>query len=524
MTKLSDAQVLAAAAQDRLVYVEAVPGSGKTSIAAERYGYLRYHSGDLRGVLGLTFNRAASIELRQRIELRWGVCAVTWPHRVVTFDQLHVDALTHLLRERKVMWLENDILPLDVRDDYVNMQGFRAFFCEGEYGRVADLDDKCVVVSRSRKMRVSSSGFSKKECHERALKEGVVSHDDVRSILLSAVKRDDLRQAVTEWLVCNYRALIVDEVYDADSLDLAFVSLAAEAGLSVTIVGDPWQTLYAWRGAKPELVSAVLNGSHDMAITDGCYDGFVKYEQVSSFRFQGPQVSLTADLRAGVGVTLPVVESTEVDVALARCWADLWCVGSNVLPLSFGTVYNKVDAVMNLLLDVVTRSRFGQGSFGYDGAVTKLGLSIDNFRERRDGLFVPMLESLSRDCSEMSCASVLTELCLAVKSLGVSKPPVTGQIKQTAVRRLGALGVRLLQENLIPGLTVFQAKGREWDRVGVVLSNEQNRMLKSGLQPFKDGWFNEEQCIIYVALTRARLCCGKLENCNSESVTESKKA
>lgn len=51
------------------------PGSGKTTIAAERYGYLRYQRGDTRGVLGLTFNRAAAAQLRRRIHARWAKTA-----------------------------------------------------------------------------------------------------------------------------------------------------------------------------------------------------------------------------------------------------------------------------------------------------------------------------------------------------------------------------------------------------------------------------------------------------------------
>ncbi len=67
MVKLTNAQVLAAAAPDRLVNVISAPGSGKTTIAAERYGYQRYQAGDLRGVLGLIFNRSAAAELRRLI-------------------------------------------------------------------------------------------------------------------------------------------------------------------------------------------------------------------------------------------------------------------------------------------------------------------------------------------------------------------------------------------------------------------------------------------------------------------------
>lgn len=153
MVKLTNAQVIAAAATDRLVNIIAAPGSGKTTIAAERYGYQRYQTGDLRGVLGLTFNRAAAAELRRRIDLRWGTNCIRPAHRVITFDHLHVDLLTQLLRLGKLTW-PNGITALDVRDDYRGFKGYR-FLKNGSYERFASLDNRSIV-SKSRKVATRS--------------------------------------------------------------------------------------------------------------------------------------------------------------------------------------------------------------------------------------------------------------------------------------------------------------------------------------------------------------------------------
>ena len=172
MIQLTDAQVLAAAAPDRLVNIISAPGSGKTTIAAERYGYLRYQTGDLRGVLGLTFNRAAAAELRQRIELRWGTNCIRPAHRVITFDHLHVDLLNHLLSEGKLTWPKS-IATLDVRDDYRGLAGFR-FLKNGGYKRFATLDDNRRIGSYSQKVTKPCWGIGRIECHENILKNGIV--------------------------------------------------------------------------------------------------------------------------------------------------------------------------------------------------------------------------------------------------------------------------------------------------------------------------------------------------------------
>ena len=494
MMQLTNAQVLAAAATDRLVNVVSAPGSGKTTIAAERYGYLRYQRGDTRGVLGLTFNRASAAELHRRIHARWGTNCIRPAHRVVTFDHLHIELLTRLLRLGKLTW-PNGITTLDVRDDYLSFKGYR-FLKTGSYERFATLDANRSVVSEGRKVAKPRSGIGSVADHRAVLDAGVVSHGDVRTILWAALQLDDLQQFAADWLSESYRALVIDEAYDADDLDLRVAYLAAEAGLSVTLIGDPWQALYEWRGAKPGSVEKLLNDTSER---------FKAYKQLESFRFRGDQMpQLAVDLRAGVGATLPEVDSSQIDVALARNWTQLWSVGDNILPLSFHNVYNATDVALNLLLDVVTRSRLGTESYGREGAITKLGLDREQFLAMQDEVFGPLIAGL-RDGK--AAALVLDELREAIKAFGVRRPRSLSNEKNEAdaVLQLDRLAARLGQPTVIPGLTVFQAKGREWDRVGVVLSPEQVATLASGLHEL-----DEKHSIIYVAITRARQLCGKL--------------
>jgi DNA helicase-2/ATP-dependent DNA helicase PcrA len=495
MLKLTNAQVLAAAARERLVNVVSAPGSGKTTIAAERYGYQRYLRGDARGVLGLTFNRAAAAELRGRVEARWGAACFGAAHRVITFDHLHVELLLWLLSQGKITW-PNRLTELDVRDDYRSAKGHR-FLNIGSYIRYASLDAKNSVVSKSRRVIKPESGIGGVAYHHAVLTSGAVSHEDVRTILRSAMRADGMRQFTSDWLLASYRALVIDEVYDADDLDIHVAYLAAEAGLSVTLVGDPWQALYKWRGARPEVIEKLFKEVSEP---------FVAYEQPESFRFSGDQMPhLAAGLRAGEGTVLPGVSSADVDVALARYWKPLWSVGDNILPLAFRSVNNATDAALNLLLDVATRARLGMPSFGCEGAIVKLGLDRDHFRTRQDEALGPLVANLR---SGQAAGQVLDDLREAIKAFGVRKPNRLSKAKEAVVEdQLDRLATRLSHEAVVPGLTVFQAKGREWGRVGVVLSQAQVAILASGLHEI-----DEEHCIIYVALTRARHACGRLSD------------
>lgn len=495
MIRLTGEQVIAAAAIDHVVNIVSAPGSGKTTVAAERFGFLRFQRGDERGVLGLTFNRAAANEFGTRVASRWGASSTTFPHRISTFDHLYVDLLHILLRSGSISWPEGH-QSVDVRDEYGGFDGFVYLLPTQHYLRVAGLNNTDTVVSRSRAITEATRGVGSAAKHLSILRQGIVSHEDVRWILRAALEREALREMIVSWVAANYRAIIVDEVYDGDGLDLTIISLAADAGVHATVIGDPWQAMYRWRGATPELVAQLVHSTEET---------FVEYPLSISFRFRGEQMpGLAADLRDGLPVSLPSVGSEEVDVALARRWADLWQVGDNILPLAFRNVENATDAAICLLLDTVTRSRFGERAHGRESAITKLKLDREVFDARQTEVMQPLLDDLVGGAEPETVLDALRE---AVKSLGARRPSRLSVEKEALIAlQLRQIGLRLVRRKLIPGLTVFQAKGREWDRVGVVLSTGQRTALAEGLRSD-----HEEHCITYVAVTRARKLCGRLE-------------
>lgn len=495
MIRLTDEQVLAATATARLVNIVSAPGSGKTTVAAERFGFQRHQRGDRRGVLGLTFNRTAASELTKRITARWGGSSLTFPHLVTTFDALHVLILERLVNVGLVSW-PGGHARLDVRDDYRGELGYRFLRPPNNWRRIATLNQSHKVVSDGVKVTAPTNGIGNKANHEALLRAGVCSHEDVRAILTVAMTSQNLKDYASGWLAQNFRALIIDEIYDAAMLDLHVAYMAAESGLAVTLIGDPWQALYGWRGATPDQVENLLNATTDR---------FIAYDQPVSFRFSGGQMpALAGNLRAGNPVTLPGIRSSEVDVALGRWWRALWRAGDNVLPLAFRTIDNLTDAALNLLLDVVTRAHLGAQSFGRETAITQLGLDRDRLRSEQDGTLRQLLADLR---SEKPAVDVLEALRDAVVDLGAPRRPrrLSSQKEADRVEELEALACRLRQDSLIPGMTVYQAKGREWPRVGVVLTRAQQDLLARGLKELDD-----EHCVVYVALTRAKTHCGLL--------------
>jgi DNA helicase II / ATP-dependent DNA helicase PcrA len=267
------------------------------------------------------------------------------------------------------------------------------------------------------------------------------------------------------------------------------------AGLGISLVGDPRQALYGWRGATPDKVSSLLD------------EGFSPYPQSRSFRFTGDQMPALADaLRAGMPVILPPIDSRDVDVALARQWRNLWFAGPNVLPLAFRSIGNATDAVLNLLLDMVTWSRLEKHSFGRAAAMVQLGLDPTDVAEVQQSLMTPVLEQLVVGEDPVTVMGLLRS---TARSFGSQRKPNRLKDGQEAVRigELAALRIRLLERDVIPGLTVHQAKGGEWPRVGVYPTEAETALLASGLRELED-----DDCVLYVAITRAMTLCGRLSS------------
>lgn len=489
--RLTDRQVVAAASDRPFTNIVSAPGSGKTTVAAERFGYLVYQRiPDRRGILGLSFTRSAVSELTERITARWGRSSLGLPNLVTTFDGLHVRVLHHLISGGFVQWPEGHAA-LTVIDEYRGLKGFR-FREAGSYKRITACSTGGLVYSHYRRVSKNEHGFGGKQDHEAALEAGICSHEDVRWTLRSAVKNvHGVEDTIRAWFATNFRHIVIDEIYDADGLDLWTAAAAGSAGTEITVVGDPWQALYGWRGATPEKVQVLLDRLP-----------FHEYEQPESFRFRGTQMpQLARELRAGAPVTVPRRSSEVVDVALARKWTDLWRVGQNVLPLAFRTIGNAIDAMLNLLLDEVTRRKLGRDSFGKQTACVYLGLDATDLAPIQSAALDPVLQAM---LVGESAAVVLELLRSAAGDMGIvrrpSKLPKNGEpIRQGEVE---ALRLRLHRDDLIPGLTVHQAKGREWPRVGVALSTRDELALASGLRALE-----EEHCVLYVALTRAKDSC-----------------
>jgi DNA helicase-2/ATP-dependent DNA helicase PcrA len=485
---LTAQQRLAAATSRRRIFIEAGPGTGKTTVSAQRFGVHRFaaeHRHDSRAVVAVSFTRAATYNLRRRVQRLWGSGALMWPHRIVTLDTIMCDLLHDLLRVQMLAWPNTQALwpdgniVLDVRDSWASCGGTvstRSVYTLTVAGRHVQLQEGFAPNWANRVPAVEVVPL---------MRQGICTHQDVRDILALALRDPASAARVRQRIGDTIRALIVDEVFDANDLDIAIIESAITADVAVTLVGDPWQALYLFRGARPQVVPELLKrtGVSTMPLT-------------KSFRWRDvEQRELATKLRRGEGVILPT-DPEDPDVVLALWWKELWDIGGSVLPLAFHAFKGGYEeAAATLLLNHVTRNVFDLDATYLNDALTALNVQDRDAARQLEPALQDVVEMLRPGGND------------AVKAAYLQLVTVIGTVSARKLRNPHAAHtarLALLQKRLafpgrpVPGLTTHQAKGGEWEVVGVRLRDTERAALGAGLSSAEDMHRK-----IYVACTRA---------------------
>lgn len=493
ITALTEEQRSAVASAARNLFIEAGPGSGKTTTSAHRFGVQRFspaHRSDPRAVVAVSFTRSATRTLRNRIQRLWGPAALSWPHRAVTLDSVMNDLMHDILSaglltwpNQRSLWPDN-VVRLDVQDSWTTFSGKqfnRTAYRLRVIGSAITIEKYFVDKGRP--------AVPNTEIVPR-LNSGICTHEDVRAVLAQALDNPTISTFVAERLRTTMRALIVDEVFDANDLDIAVIELATSAGIAVTLVGDPWQALYVFRGARPHLVPDLITRT-----------ATITAPLTRSFRWRTKdQAQLASQLRDGQAITLDTITDTDdlddLEVVLGVLWKPLWDLGGGVLPLAFHSFKGgNEEAAATLLLNHVTRTTLGLDATYLNDALTMLAIQDRDVPRQLE----PQLQAVVEILRQGSKASVTGAYLLLVSTIGTVSPRALRRPHHAHTSRLELIQRRLLHRGRsLPGLTTHQAKGAEWETVGVQLSDTERRALALGLSIHEDTHRK-----LYVACTRA---------------------
>ena len=241
--------------------VLAGPGSGKTLVLTHRIRYLinECHV-DPANILVITFTRAAAAEMKSRFyELMGGASAS------VTFGTFH-SVFFYLLRsayrmggdviiteEQKTMLLREivDKLELDIEDETEFVQGIvsEISLVKGE------MLDLAHYYAKNCPEEVFRSVYS---AYQKALeRERKIDFDDICVMCLELLKQ---RPDILAGWQKRFAYILIDEFQDINLIQYKIVRMLAAPQDNLFIVGDDDQSIYRFRGAKPEIM---LNFTRD---------------------------------------------------------------------------------------------------------------------------------------------------------------------------------------------------------------------------------------------------------------------
>ncbi len=255
MSSFTKSQSIAVRHKDGPLLVLAGPGSGKTTVVTRRVQYLVQDCGiSPSSILVITFTKAAATEMKERFLRLMGE-----DHTTVSFGTFHAVFFSilklsygftagNILREEtRYQYLKETVerLRLEIDDENEFLTGISA------------------EISLLKNERISPEHYFSKNCSEDIFRKIYDEFED-RKRRARQIDFDDMlvytwellsqRQDILSAWQKKFRYILVDEFQDINQLQYDILKLLAKPEDNLFIVGDDDQSIYRFRGAKPEIM------------------------------------------------------------------------------------------------------------------------------------------------------------------------------------------------------------------------------------------------------------------------------
>ncbi len=257
MRELNPRQQEAVRYIDGPLLVLAGAGSGKTSVITRKIAHLVQKCGiPAKRIVAVTFTNKAAREMKERVSQ-----LINGPEaKGLTVSTFHNLGLNILRKELKHVGLKNGFSIFDDQDTraLITELSHKEAAVEGE-----DLDQLRNQISKWKNDLVTPSlalSYAKSEdearaahlyaAYDRCLRAyNAVDFDDL--ILLPTLLFRDNDEVREKWQQ-KIQYMLVDEYQDTNTSQYLMVRLLVGRRARFTVVGDDDQSIYAWRGARPE--------------------------------------------------------------------------------------------------------------------------------------------------------------------------------------------------------------------------------------------------------------------------------
>ena len=261
MSSFTKSQSEAIRHQDGPLLVLAGPGSGKTTVVTKRVQYLVQDCHiSPSSILVITFTKAAATEMKERFlrlmeqseEKPQGYGNVLFgTFHAVFFNILKLSygftAANILREETRYQYMKEivDRLKLEIDDENE--------FISGVLGEISLIKNERISLEHYFSKNCAEDIFRKifASYEQRKRNARLIDFDDMLSYTWERVtKRPDILEAWQK----RFRYILVDEFQDINRLQYDILRLLAQPENNLFIVGDDDQSIYRFRGAKPEIM------------------------------------------------------------------------------------------------------------------------------------------------------------------------------------------------------------------------------------------------------------------------------
>lgn len=251
--KLNTAQQKAVCHETGPMLVLAGPGSGKTTVLLCRISRLLERGlAKPQEILALTFSKAAAEEMKSRFENLNGASGVSFGTFHSIFFRIlrsrygwNVEQIFQEEERRSILRNSIEAEKWDIPDleEYVSQFFSQLSLMNSELEQPNRFTPVGMPVEEFRKLYRAYEGY--KERHEK------LDFDDMLTQCYQLLRED---AAVREYWQRKYKFILVDEFQDVNQAQFACLQILAEKHQNLFVVGDDDQSIYAFRGARPDFL------------------------------------------------------------------------------------------------------------------------------------------------------------------------------------------------------------------------------------------------------------------------------
>lgn len=254
-------QARAVSHRDGPMIVLAGPGSGKTLVITHRTKCLiEEHGIEPSEILVITFTKASAVEMRERFnKLSEGQ---RYPVNFGTFHAVFFKVLRYAYNLNG-----NNILREDVKYDYLKeIVTNQNLEIEDLNDFVSDLASEISLVKGD---MIDLSHYYAKSCSEDTFKQIFNDYErklsnanliDFDDMLVKCYELLKAREDILQMWQQKYKYILIDEFQDINLVQYEIIKMLSKPQDNLFIVGDDDQSIYRFRGAKPEIM---LNFEND---------------------------------------------------------------------------------------------------------------------------------------------------------------------------------------------------------------------------------------------------------------------